>query len=67
MEGVDTNMLKKIQEKAGFISIETIIVAGLMIALGAFAIQKFYLIGQEQTDNALANVNEVMSVAVSGN
>jgi type II secretory pathway pseudopilin PulG len=60
-------MLKKLQEKAGFISIETIIVAGLMIALGAFAIQKFYLIGQEQTDNALAHVNEVMNVATSGN
>lgn len=58
-------MLRKLQEKAGFISIETIIVAGLMIALGAFAIQKFYTIGEEQTNNALANVNEVMTVATA--
>ena len=63
MEKEGNDMLKKLQEKAGFISIETIIVAGLMIALGAFAIQKFYLIGEEQTNNALANVNEVMTVA----
>jgi len=63
MEKEGNDMLKKLQEKAGFISIETIIVAGLMIALGAFAIQKFYLIGEEQTSNALANVNEVMTVA----
>ena len=58
-------MIKQLQEKAGFISIEVIIVAGLMIALGSFAIQKFYLIGQTTTDEALANVEKVMSVAVA--
>lgn len=56
-------MLKKIQEKSGFISIETIIVAGLMIALGAYAISEFYTIAQMQTDRALNNVNRVMQVA----
>ena len=58
-------MLKQLQEKAGFISIEVIIVAGLMIALGAFAIQKFYVMGQATTEDALANVEKVMSVATA--
>ena len=57
-------MLKKLQEKAGFISIETIIVAGLMIALGAFAITQFYAVGQHTTDKAIDNVNKVLDIAV---
>lgn len=59
-------MLNKLQEKAGFISIETIIVAGLMVALGAYALSEFYTIGQMQTDRAMNSVNRVMEVAVSG-
>jgi len=59
-------MLKKLQEKAGFISIETIIVAGLMIGLGAFAITQFYLIGQETTDAGVENVRQVLDVTVAG-
>ena len=55
-------MLKKLQEKAGFISIEVIIVAGLMVALGAFAIQKFYAMGEDQTELALQRVAEVTNV-----
>jgi len=55
-------MLRKLQEKAGFVSIETIIVAGLMIALGAYAISRFYTAGQERTDEALLRVDEVMTV-----
>ncbi|MDF2879444.1 MAG: hypothetical protein K0R54_1, partial [Clostridiaceae bacterium] len=33
-------MLKRLQEKAGYISIETVIVAGLMICLGVFAVNQ---------------------------
>jgi hypothetical protein len=57
-------MLKKMQEKAGFISIETVIVAGLMVALGAYSIQEFFNVAQMQTDRAMNNVNRVMEVAV---
>ncbi|WP_405157917.1 hypothetical protein [Paenibacillus sp. FSL H8-0283] len=36
-------MLKKwMRNKKGYVSIETVIVAGLVIALGAFAMQEFY-------------------------
>ena len=57
-------MLKTLQNKAGFISIETIIVAGLMIGLGAYAISQFYAVGQVTTDEAITNVNKVLDVAV---
>lgn len=60
-----TDMLRQLQESAGFISIETIIVVGLMIALGVFAIQKFFDIGQEQTDHAMTNINQVLLTATS--
>jgi len=33
-----------------------------MIALGAYAISRFYTAGQESTDEALLRVEEVMSV-----
>jgi len=57
-------MLKKLKEKAGFISIETIIVAGLMIGLGAFAITQFYAVGQATTDAGIENVNKVLDITV---
>ena len=57
-------MLKTLQNKAGFISIETIIVAGLMIGLGAYAISQFYAVGQVTTDAAIEKVNKVLDVAV---
>lgn len=57
-------MLRKLQEKAGFISIETIIVAGLMISLGAFAITNFYGVGQQTIDAGVANVEKVLDITV---
>ena len=58
-------MLKTLQEKAGFISIETVIVAGLMIGLGVFAITEFYAVGQSVTNDALDRVNEVAGVVTA--
>lgn len=55
--------MKKLQEKAGFISIETLIVAGLMVSLGAYAIQEFFNVGQMHTDHAINSVNRVMDVS----
>ncbi|MFF2531492.1 hypothetical protein ACFVS2_21530 [Brevibacillus sp. NPDC058079] len=54
-----------LKNKAGFISIETVIVAGLMIALGAYAITQLYMAGQSTTETAIDNVNKVLDVAVS--
>ncbi|WP_339298074.1 hypothetical protein MKY92_25285 [Paenibacillus sp. FSL R5-0623] len=40
-------MLKKwMRNKMGYVSIETVIVAGLVIALGAFSMQEFYATAQ---------------------
>ena len=55
-------MLKKLQEKAGFISIETVIVAGLMIGLGVFAITQFYMVGETSVNGAVDKINEVMDI-----
>ncbi|MDF2879448.1 MAG: hypothetical protein K0R54_5 [Clostridiaceae bacterium] len=41
------NIIKKIQNKAGYISIETIIVGGLIISLGIFVISTFWGDGRE--------------------
>ncbi|WPS85411.1 hypothetical protein SMD22_01925 (plasmid) [Brevibacillus halotolerans] len=58
-------VMNTLKSKAGFISIETVIVAGLMIALGAYSITQLYTAGQTTTDTAIDNVNKVLDVAVS--
>lgn len=58
-------MIKRLQKKSGFISIETIIVAGLMVSLGAFALTQLYNVSQMQSDHAINNVNRVMDVSVT--
>jgi len=55
-------VLRKFQKKAGFVSIETLIVAGLMIALGAYAISEFYNVSNMNTDRAMNRVNQAMFV-----
>jgi len=49
-----------LKQRNGYISIESVILVGFMIALGAYAISRFYLIGQEKTDDALENVQKMM-------
>ncbi|TCJ98256.1 UNVERIFIED_ORG: hypothetical protein BDK47_11842 [Anoxybacillus amylolyticus] len=39
-------MIRKLKEKAGYVSVETVVVAGLMLALGAYAISQFYEVGE---------------------
>lgn len=59
-------MLKALKNKAGFISIETVIVAGLVIALGAYALTEFYATAQGTTEISMDNVNKAIDVAVIG-
>ena len=61
-EGRKHSMLKKLQAKTGFISIETVIVAGLMIGLGVFAITQFYTVGETSVNGAVDRINAVMDV-----
>lgn len=51
-------MLKRLQ-------IETILVTGLMVSVGAFAFTQAYNIHQHQAGNETGSVNEVMKVADS--
>lgn len=55
-------MLNQLKEKAGFISLETIIVAGLMVALGAFAIGQYYNVAQMHADHTENAINRVMDI-----
>ena len=57
-------MLKALKNKAGYISIETVIVAGLVIALGAYALTEFYTTAQGTTEISMENVNKAMDVMV---
>lgn len=57
-------MLNQLKNKAGFISIETVIVAGLMIGLGAFAVTQLYITGQTTTEDAIDRVNQVLDISV---
>lgn len=57
-------ILNQLKNKAGFISIETVIVAGLMIGLGAFAVTQLYITGQATTDDAIDRVNQVLDIYV---
>jgi DNA-binding transcriptional regulator of glucitol operon len=58
-------MIKSLQEKAGFISIEGVIVWGLMIALGAWAWHRFYGASEVVIDNAIQINATAMDVHVT--
>ncbi|MDX5808582.1 hypothetical protein [Bacillus cereus group sp. BfR-BA-02730] len=51
------NMLKKIKNSKGYVSIETIIVAGLIIGLGVATVILFQNKGNTVTDKAMTNID----------
>lgn len=59
-------IIKELQQKSGFISIESVIVSGLLLALGAWAWVRFYAISEIVIENAIDLNKEVQSVTVSG-
>ena len=52
-------LLTNMKKSEGYISIETIIIAGLIIALGAFLISKFALSGKDLSNQSLNRVDAV--------
>lgn len=58
-------MLLNLKKKCGYISIESIIIVGLFISLGVYAISRFYEASIEQTENAMRNI-EKMVITVPG-
>ena len=54
-------MFKKLQEKAGFVSLETIIVTGVVIALGLYGLTQYQGAGKVAIDASVDKVSEVLS------
>ena len=57
-------MLKKLQEKAGFVSLETIIVTGVVIALGVYALTQYNDVGKLAVDGAIDKVTQALSLPI---
>lgn len=52
-------LMTGLKKNSGYVSIETVIVAGLIIGLGAFSIASFQGSSTKVTDTALDQVNSV--------
>ena len=59
-------MLKKLQEKAGFVSLETLIVTGVVIALGVYALTQYNDTAKIAIDNAMDKLAEVILIKPMG-
>lgn len=55
-------MLKKLKEKQGYISLETVIIAGLMIGFGAYAMTALFSLAEPVVQNALTQISSVMGI-----
>lgn len=56
------NFVNILRKGEGYVSVETIIVAGLMIGIGAYAIREFYLVGKDITNDSIDKVLEVQDI-----
>ena len=52
--------LKKLKEKSGFVSLETIVVAGTIMALAVYACYHFTVAGTVSTDFSIDKINDVL-------
>lgn len=57
-------MLKRIKEKAGFVSLETIVVTGVVIALGIYGLTQYNDVGKLVINDNLDKLTEVLSFEV---
>lgn len=55
-------MLKKLKEKQGYISLETVIIAGLMIGFGAYAMTEFFSIAQIMLHHSMNLIDDVLEI-----
>lgn len=51
-----------IKSRVGFVAIETIVIAGLMIGLGMTGVKQLYIAGTDNLDVAVKNVNSIVEV-----
>jgi Tfp pilus assembly protein PilV len=54
-------VMTKLKKNSGYVSIETVIVAGLIIGLGALSIASFQTSSNGVTSKALGQVNKVQT------
>lgn len=57
-------LIIEIKNRAGFVSIETIIIAGLMIGLGMSGILNLYEAGAMTIDDAVSNYQLVLTSVI---
>lgn len=62
MKKIFNNMLKN---RWGYVSIETVIIAGLVIALGAYALTEFYVTSKQVVGLSIHNVKKPFLVVHS--
>lgn len=55
---------KKLANKKGYISLEYLIVAGLVLALGAFVIHQYFFAADDVLNVALDNIRSVTDVTI---
>lgn len=58
------NMIQKIKETEGYVSIETIVVAGLVIGVGVVAYMAFQGKANDISDNAMNQIDTALNSAV---
>ena len=54
-------MLKKLKDQSGFISLETVVVAGAIMALAVYACYHFTVAGTVSTDFSIDKINDVLT------
>lgn len=57
-------LFKKWQSKSGFISVETVIIAGLMIAFASVATAEYYATSNTVLGTSVERVHQVQEVTV---
>jgi uncharacterized protein (UPF0333 family) len=55
--------MKKLLEKAGYVSIEVVVVAGIILLAGILAVSKFVSTGQGATQDANNQISKSLNMA----
>lgn len=59
--------MKKLLEKAGYVSIEIVVVAGIILLAGLIAVAKFVATGKNATNQANGKMNSTLENALDSN
>ena len=59
--------MKKLLEKAGYVSIEVVVVAGIILLAGLVAVAKFVTTGKTATNQSNKKIEDTLKEASNGN